>query len=149
MKLSCYDTVEDVENIQYYKNIKLDLGYPFSKISFNKEEFEECCEVVALKFLSGFNEIDDKEIMLNNNIINNYDLLLWDNNEMLKLFVEKYKKFLLDKNSFTIKLRTKNDYQSILHTVLVPKEWADAPYSEDTVLEGETKKGMFDHIYKK
>ena len=54
-----YETFEDVEDIQYYKNIKIEISFPFCLVNFSKIEFDEACQVTAIKFLGGFNDNDE------------------------------------------------------------------------------------------
>ena len=67
-----YETFDDVEDIQYYKN-KIEISFPFCAVSF---DFDENCQVKVIKFLGGFN--DDygfsRIIYLNETKINNIEL---------------------------------------------------------------------------
>jgi len=46
-----YETFDDVEDIQYYKKIKIEIGFPFCVVSFDKIDFDEACQVTTIKLL--------------------------------------------------------------------------------------------------
>ena len=73
-----YETFEDVEHIQYYKNIKIEIKFPFCLVNFNKIDFGGACQVTAIKFLGGFNENDEfsRIVYINEIKIENCELFL-------------------------------------------------------------------------
>jgi hypothetical protein len=72
-----YETFDGVEDIQYYKN-KIEISFPFCVVSFDKIDFDEDCQVTAIKFLGGFNDGCgfSRIIYLNETKINNIELFL-------------------------------------------------------------------------
>lgn len=121
LELMGYETFDDVEDIQYYKKIKIEISFPFCLVIFDKIDFDEACQVTAIKFLGGFNDDDEKSriIYLNEKQIENNELFLWSNAKKKKNFIDKYYKGLKDNNKFTIKLANKNQYEYIRHVVII------------------------------
>jgi len=121
LELMGYETFDDVEDIQYYKKIKIKISFPFCAVSFDKIDFDEACQVTAIKFLGGFNDDSDfsRIIYLNKTKINNAELFLWNKKEIKENFINKYNKILKDNNEFTIKLANKGQYEYIRHLVII------------------------------
>ena len=121
IELMGYETFEDVEDIQYYKNIKIEINFPFCLVNFSKIDFDEACQVTTIKFLGGFNENDEfsRVVYVNEIKIKNCELFLWNNKKKKTDFIDKYSKLLKDDNKFTIKLANKNQYEYIRHLMIV------------------------------
>ena len=121
IELMGYETFEDVEDIQYYKNIKIEINFPFCLVNFSKIDFDEACQVTAIKFLGGFNDSDEfsRVVYINEIKIENSELFLWNNKNKKTDFIDKYNKILKDHNKFTIKLANKDQYEYIRHMIIV------------------------------
>ena len=59
LNLTGYETFDVVQDTQYFKQIKIEISFPFCVVSFKKEDFSDACEVTAIKFLGGFNDDDE------------------------------------------------------------------------------------------
>lgn len=146
MKYTIYDSFSDLDEVQYFNRIKIYIAYPYSDVTFNKEDFEEACEVTSLKFLTGFNDYDIGNIYLNNKEIYKEELMFWIDTETIgkiekdetldevteireresmniKLFINKYKNILNNSNNkFKVKLKNKDCYESIKNGIITKWE---------------------------
>ena len=125
LNLTGYETFEEVRNTQYFKQIKIEISFPFCVVNFEKEDFSDACEVAAIKFLGGFNDDDEisRVIYLNKNKINNEELFLWEDKDKKMSFMSKYQKILIDDNNkFTIKLANSDQYEYIRHIVIIEQK---------------------------
>jgi hypothetical protein len=76
-KINAYDSFEIVSNKQIFENIKIEINFPFSDVIFDGIDFELACEVVATKFLGGFNDnYESVTIFLNAIKIENSELYI-------------------------------------------------------------------------
>lgn len=104
--------------------IKIEISFPFCAVSFDKIDFDEDCQITAIKFLGGFN--DDcgfsRIIYLNETKINNIELFLLNKKEKKEDFINKYNKILKDNNKFKIKLANKDQYEYIRYVVIIHHE---------------------------
>jgi hypothetical protein len=76
-KINAYDSFEIVSNKQIFENIKIEINFPFSDVIFDGIDFELACEVVATKFLGGFNgNYESVTIFLNAIKIENSELYI-------------------------------------------------------------------------
>ncbi len=115
-----YETFDEVTNKQiFFKTIFIEINYPFSVVNFDQEDFELATKITALKFLGGFNYVTDESriVYLNKIKIQNNDLFIWENNQKLKIFIEKFKNKIEKKNTFTVKIKNIEDLDYIKHLV--------------------------------
>ena len=125
LNLTGYETFDVVQDTQYFKQIKIEISFPFCVVSFKKEDFSDACEVTAIKFLGGFNDDDElsRVIYLNKDKISNEELFLWKEVNKKVDFMDKYLKFLIDGNNiFTVKLSNKDQYEYIKHIVIIEQK---------------------------
>ena len=123
MKIVAYEDFEILDEIQFFKNIKIEMGYPFCEITFDSKDFRDAIQIVSVKFLGGFNDKSEegRKIYLNKSLLKNDDLFLWKK-ELLDIFIENNKNKLHAeeiKNKFTIKLGNKEQFDYIKNAVLV------------------------------
>ena len=106
-RINAYDSFEIVSSKQVFENIRIEINFPFSDVTFDGIDFELACEVVATKFLGGFNDnYESVTIFLNAIKIENSELYIWYDNLLIN-FVKKYRNTIVDKNNvFVIKLKT-------------------------------------------
>lgn len=124
LRLTGYETFEEVEDTQYFKKIKIEISFPFCVVNFEKEDFIDAFEITAIKFLGGFNDDDEisRIIYLNKEKINNEEFFIWEDEKKKINFIDKYKDTLKDSNEFTIKLANKDQYEYIRHIVIVEQK---------------------------
>lgn len=77
---------------------------------------------MALQFLGGYNTIEHRILFLNNQKLNNDDLLIWEDENKLKKYIEENKKKIKESNVYTIKLKNKNQFDYIKQSIV---EWDD------------------------
>jgi hypothetical protein len=124
LNLTGYETFEEASNTQYFKQIKIEISFPFCVVNFETEDFSNACEVAAIKFLGGFNDDDEisRVIYLNKDKINNEELFLWEDKDKKINFINKYQKILINNNKFTIKLANRDQYEYIRHIAIVEQK---------------------------
>jgi hypothetical protein len=122
-RIDAYDSFEIVSNKQVFENIKIEINFPFSDVIFDDIDFELACEVVAIKFLGGFNDnYESVTIFLNAIKIENSELYIWYDNLLIN-FVKKYRNIIVDKNNvFVIKLKTDDQLSYITQIKLELKK---------------------------
>ena len=116
-----YETFDEVSDKQiFFNNVFVELEYPISSVSFSYENFELASLVVSKKFLGGFNDdsCEDRIIYLNDFLIENKYLFLWNEDSMLRIFVDTHKNILKKNNIFTINLKNKDQFEYIKHIVV-------------------------------
>jgi hypothetical protein len=116
-----YETFDEVSDKQiFFNSVFVELEYPISSVSFSYENFELASLVVSKKFLGGFNDdsCEDRIIYLNDFLIENKYLFLWNEDSMLRIFVDTHKNILKKNNIFTINLKNKDQFEYIKHIVV-------------------------------
>ena len=121
-KLIAFETFRILPNPRFFNDIKIEIGFPFSEISFNKKDFDVASQIVSLQFLCGYNDHsdEDRKIYLNNYLIKNKKLYLWED-EFEKIIINFKKEHLFlikENNKFIILIKDKEVYNYILQTLL-------------------------------
>lgn len=115
-----YETFDEVSDKQiFFKKIIVEISYPFSEVTFDKEDFIKATKIMIGKFIGGFNDCEegDRIVYLNNEKIINSELYIWEDENKLFIFIEKNKIKIKDKNKYTIKIKNKDQYEYIRHIV--------------------------------
>jgi len=118
--IGMYETFEEVSSKQlFFKKIIVEIGYPFSKVFFKKEDFILASKITSLKFLGGFNDDDseNRKIFLNNVIVDNEEIVPQEDETILENFIIKNKKNLKEENFFTVKIKNTSQLEYIKHLV--------------------------------
>jgi hypothetical protein len=118
--IGMYETFEEVSSKQlFFKKIIVEIGYPFSKVFFKKEDFILASKITSLKFLGGFNDDDseNRKIFLNNVIVDNEEIVPQEDETILENFIIKNKKNLKEENFFTVKIKDTSQLEYIKHLV--------------------------------
>ena len=117
-----HETFEEVSNKQlFFKKILVEVGYPFSKVFFKKEDFILASKITAVKFLGGFNDYDsvNRKVFLNNMLIDNEEIGPCEDETVLENFIIKNEKNLKEENFFTIKVKNTNQIEYIKHLICI------------------------------
>lgn len=118
--LIAYETTREQSDIRFFEDIKIEVDFPFSEISFNYKDFEIASEIVALQFLGGYNDKDEisRVIYLNDVKIQNNVFFIWEDQNKFIEYINQQKSTLKEKNKYTVKLKNKNQYEYIRHTLI-------------------------------
>ena len=119
-KIDMCETFEEVSSKQiFFGKVFVNIGYPFSKVFFKKEDFVLATRITYTKFLGGYNDDDseNRKIFLNNKLVTNKEIDAWDSEDVLNNFIKKYTKDLNEENYFTVKIKTINQLEYIKHLV--------------------------------
>lgn len=118
--IGMYETFDDVSKKQkFFNKIFIEIDFPFSEVIFNKEDFLLATKITAFKFLGGYNDYyeNSRKVYLNDIIINNEEISLWEYDVDINVFIDKNKKFLKEINNFKIKINNKDQLEYIKHLV--------------------------------
>jgi hypothetical protein len=118
--ITMHETFEEVSNKQlFFKKILVEVGYPFSKVFFKKEDFVLASKITSIKFLGGFNDYDsiNRKIFLNNVIIDNDEIGPCEDRSVLGNFIIRNEINLKEENFFTIKIKNTDQIEYIKHLV--------------------------------
>ena len=117
-----HETFEEVSNKQlFFKKILVEVGYPFSKVFFKKEDFILASKITAVKFLGGFNDYDsvNRKVFLNNMLIDNEEIGPCEDETVLENFIISNEKNLKEENFFTIKVKNTDQIEYIKHLICI------------------------------
>ena len=117
-----HETFEEVSNKQlFFKKILVEVGYPFSKVFFKKEDFILASKITAVKFLGGFNDYDsvNRKVFLNNMLIDNEEIGPCEDETVLENFIIRNEKNLKEENFFTIKVKNTHQIEYIKHLICI------------------------------
>jgi len=118
--IGMYETFDEVSSKQlFFKKIIVEIGYPFSKVFFKKEDFILASKITSLKFLGGFNDDDseNRKIFLNNVIVGNEEIVPQEDETILENFIIRNEKSLKEENFFTVKIKNSSQLEYIKHLV--------------------------------
>jgi hypothetical protein len=117
-----HETFEEVSNKQlFFKKILVEVGYPFSKVFFKKEDFILASKITSVKFLGGFNDYDsvNRKVFLNNMLIDNEEIGPCEDETVLEKFIIRNEKNLKEENFFTIKVKNTDQIEYIKHLICI------------------------------
>ena len=124
-ELLVYETFKDTSNLRFFDKIKIYVDFPYSEVTFDKVDFELASRIVGLQFLGGYNENDsiNRIIFLNDKVINNSDLFVWEENSNLDNYIKNNKDNLnIKDNKYTIKIKKMDHITYIKQTII---EWGE------------------------
>ena len=119
--ITCYEEFKEVEDIQYFNNIKIEMGLPYTEIKFKKEDTKIALQVLALKTLAGFNIPEDHyNFFINNSSIDKKDLNLEEEDifNFIDSFTEKYKSILKNENSIKVEFVDDSNYEYVRSIII-------------------------------
>jgi hypothetical protein len=132
MKISGIEVFIKAPDIQFFQNIKIVIGVPYSEIFFKKKDFEKAIKAASIKSLGGFNDENDCDLYLNNEIINKKEIMFWENYTINNFIKEKEKK-LKEDNKITIEHKNLKNFEYFKHIIIYEE-------GDDESLEKELKR---------
>ncbi len=121
MRLMGYEDFIEVDDIQFYKEVRIEIDYPYSEVIFDQKDFEDATEVTIIKFLGGFNESEQRTIYLNDIELKNEDLFFWEDGKK-NIFIEKYNNKIKKENRFIVEIKNKDQFEYIRHIMIIDKK---------------------------
>lgn len=105
-------------DIQYCNNIEIRLGLPFSEVIFEDSDFDLATKITALKFLAGFNDVNDVDIFLDKELIKKEEILFWNEKINFENYIKKNKSKMAKINKYTIEFINSDNFEYCKHLLI-------------------------------